>query len=266
MSSIIMNFSNVYIGQDFIHDDNSIYMDMSDITGTDCYCDDDAAAEIKGRIGNMPVKAVHYIDSGNYHYVSSIWLDKITEPFTLVVFDNHPDMQPPAFGDILSCGGWIKNVLDNNGYLEKVLIIGVNRKLTDELEDELKMYTGSGKAAFITRQEIADMLDCSADGCEELYTDMYADAADKYVGEGHKVYISLDKDVLDERIVSTNWDQGDMRLNEVSSYINAILKNNELAGMDVCGEPSLGQAHDDAVIRSNEVNRYFSNIMKNFLL
>ncbi|HBH93443.1 MAG TPA: hypothetical protein DDX70_09630, partial [Bacteroides sp.] len=64
MSSIIMNFSNVYIGQDFIHDDNSIYMDMSDITGTDCYCDDDAAAEIKGRIGNMPVKAVHYIDSG----------------------------------------------------------------------------------------------------------------------------------------------------------------------------------------------------------
>ena len=86
------------------------------------------------------------------------------------------------------------------------------------------------------------------------------------MGEGHKIYISLDKDVLDERIVSTNWDQGDMRLNEVSSYINAILKNYELAGMDVCGEQSLGQAHDDAVIRSNGVNRYFSNIMKNFLL
>ena len=96
---------------------------------------------------------------------------------------------------------------------------------------------------------------------------MYADAAGRYIGEGHRVYISLDKDVLDERIVRTNWDQGDMRLNEVSSYINAILKNNELAGMDVCGEPSQEQVHDDAVIiRSNEVNRYFSNIMKNFLL
>ena len=62
MSNIIMNFSNVYIGQDFIHDDNSIYMDMSDITGTDCYCDAAAVAEIKRRIENIPVKAVHYID------------------------------------------------------------------------------------------------------------------------------------------------------------------------------------------------------------
>ena len=58
-----------------------------------------------------------------------------------------------------------------------------------------------------------------------------------------------------------------MRLNEVSSYINAILKNNEPAGIDVCGEPSQEQAHDDdVIIKSNEVNRYFSNIMENFLL
>ena len=47
-------------------------------------------------------EGIHFLDSGNYHYVSKIWMEKIEEEFELLVLDHHTDMQPPMFGDILS--------------------------------------------------------------------------------------------------------------------------------------------------------------------
>ena len=38
-----------------------------------------------------------------------LWMEKITEPFSLVLFDRHPDTQRPSFGDITSCGGWVRS-------------------------------------------------------------------------------------------------------------------------------------------------------------
>ena len=67
---------------------------------------------------------IHFLDSGNYHYVSKIWLDKIEEEFELLVFDHHTDMQMPMFGNILSCGGWIQAALDTNTRLKRVYLAG----------------------------------------------------------------------------------------------------------------------------------------------
>ncbi len=56
----------------------------------------------------MPLRAFHCIGTGDYHYVSLFWLERVSEPFLLVLFDHHPDDQPAAFGaDLLSCGGWV---------------------------------------------------------------------------------------------------------------------------------------------------------------
>ena len=48
--------------------------------------------------------------------------------FILVVFDHHSDMMQPMFDDILSCGSWILNSLENNKYLKKVILIGIDEK------------------------------------------------------------------------------------------------------------------------------------------
>lgn len=46
------------------------------------------------------------------------------EPFNLLVFDNHTDMQLPAFGGLLSCGGWIASALEEVEKLQEVWLIG----------------------------------------------------------------------------------------------------------------------------------------------
>ena len=65
--------------------------------------------------------------------MTRLWLEKIGEPFQLLVLDNHTDMQLPAFGGILSCGGWIAHALETQPYLKKVFV-GPPRKDWEEVE------------------------------------------------------------------------------------------------------------------------------------
>ena len=67
----------------------------------------DGTLALKRMIADYPAEGVHFIDSGNYHYLTKFWTDKLETPFSLIVFDHHPDMQPPLFDNILSCGSWV---------------------------------------------------------------------------------------------------------------------------------------------------------------
>ena len=85
-----------------------IKADFSSIGGTHCYCAPDSAEQIRRALAALPLHAFHDIGTGDYHYVSLFWLERIREPFSLVLIDHHPDDQPGAFGeDLLSCGGWV---------------------------------------------------------------------------------------------------------------------------------------------------------------
>lgn len=81
--------------------------DFSNLEETCCYCSAESADAIRKAISGMPVKAIHLIGTGDYHYITLFWLERIDEPFSLILFDNHPDDQPAAFGGILSCGSWV---------------------------------------------------------------------------------------------------------------------------------------------------------------
>lgn len=52
------------------------------------------------------------------------------------------------------------------------------------------------------------------------------------------VYISVDKDVLDRNSAVTNWDQGSLPLPELEEVLSAILKKENVIGIDICGECS----------------------------
>lgn len=85
--------------------------DFSELEGTCCYCSEESSARIRAAISGLPLEAVHTIGTGDYHYVTLFWAERITEAFGLVLFDNHPDDQRGAFGDdMLSCGSWVCNV------------------------------------------------------------------------------------------------------------------------------------------------------------
>jgi len=129
----VLNFSGIYESEGFYKDLEEVrFLDFKDISGTNCMCDDAARDEIMKRIGDRLPYGLHFIDSGNYHYISALYSEMIKEPFSLVVLDHHPDMQRPMF-DILSCGGWVLEVLDKNPYVRDVHIIGAAGNLIEEL-------------------------------------------------------------------------------------------------------------------------------------
>ena len=215
-SVILMNFTHVYEQERFIKNLRFQWIDCTDRHGVDWYCDEEAARTIAERIGPYSPEGIHFIDSGNYHYVSKLWTDKIEEPFSLIVFDHHPDMQPSLFDNLMSCGCWVKSVLDTNPYLRKVCIVGAEDKLIRTLHPNygkrLKFYSGT-----------------------EL---SHKEGWKKFSGEhlDEPVYISVDKDILNAESATTNWDQGPLSLPELEELLAIILKKEEIIGVDICGE------------------------------
>ena len=94
---VLMNFSGIYREEEFWKNRQVSWIELQDVCGTNCYCDEEAIAEINKRTENYPTAGIHFIDSGNYHYMTRLWLTRMDQPFCLLVYDNHTDMQPPGF-------------------------------------------------------------------------------------------------------------------------------------------------------------------------
>ena len=190
LKTLIMDFSGIYEEQQFWKGKEASWVEARDIPGTNCYCDEEAMNEIRSRIAPYSSGEIHFIDSGNYH-----WLEKISEPFDLLVFDNHTDMQPPAFGGLLSCGGWIYDSVMELPLLQKVILIGPDEEAFSRVESEIQK-----KVEFLSREKLRGM---------ELMEIL--DFVKEQTGK-KPLYISIDKDVLCPEDADTNWSQGDMRL------------------------------------------------------
>ena len=50
------------------------------------------------------------------------------------------------------------------------------------------------------------------------------------------LYISVDKDVLCMEDAATTWSQGDMKFEDLRSFLEIVLKRQRILGLDVCGE------------------------------
>lgn len=232
---LMMDFSGIYEEQQFWRGKEVSRVEARDIPGTNCYCDEDAMNEIRSRIAPYPSGEIHFIDSGNYHYMTRIWLEKISEPFELLVFDNHTDMQPPAFGGLLSCGGWIYDSIMELPLLKKVILIGPDEEAFSRVEPKIRE-----KVIFLSREKLQEM-----EGTEVCAF------IKEQVGE-YPIYISIDKDVLCETDADTNWSQGDMRLSTMLECLRAVREKcaeeiSELLGVDICGECDAAEPGNSAL-------------------
>lgn len=113
-------------------------LDFTTLSGTTGFCDDAAADEIRRRIADFPARGIHFLDNGNFHYLTRFWCEKITEDFALVVYDHHVDLRKPVFPGLMSCGSWIRDVLLRNSHCRAVLIIGPECAQADIIERELQ--------------------------------------------------------------------------------------------------------------------------------
>ena len=232
------------------------WMDCTGIPGTDCYCDDEAVEAIRKGIADAGItdaRGIHFFDNGNYHYMSKIWTGMVQEPFSLVVFDHHPDMQEPRFGNILSCGGWVKKVLDENKFIDNVVIIGVADHLAEEI-------TPHDKVTFIRESEIISL--------SSLVPSAGSGQASRL---SSNLYISIDKDALSPAHAATNWDQGSLSLEHMKAIISEIAKDRKIIGVDICGERARDFAGDEqhsvqaADALNDRTNRELVEFLQNFL-
>ncbi len=113
-------------------------LDFTTLSGTTGFCDDAAADEIRRCIADFPARGIHFLDNGNFHYLTRFWCEKITEDFVLVVYDHHVDLRKPVFPGLMSCGSWIRAVLLRNSHCRAVLIIGPECAQADIIERELQ--------------------------------------------------------------------------------------------------------------------------------
>lgn len=212
---IVMHMSGAYISQNF-YDEDAVELDCRRIEGTNCYLDEAAKEILRDLLRPFSYEGIHFLDSGNYHYLSLLWLEKIQEPFSLAVFDHHPDMQCPAFGGITSCGGWVLEALKTLPFLKKVYLLGTDEKLFCEVTNNM--------ASIPLPKESSSL--CIQLGMEGLSKDR------------NPIYLSFDKDVLGLEDCLCDWDQGEMTWREAEGLLNAIVADHRVLGMDVCGEDS----------------------------
>lgn len=127
-SVLLTRFSPVYADEgfeDYLREGGlpHVLLDLRDLEGTSCYCDPEAEAEILARLPER-LPRLRWIDSGDYHYMSCLLAQRESAPFHLLLMDHHPDNQPPAFGGVLSCGSWVRDLQERSPLLRSVLTIG----------------------------------------------------------------------------------------------------------------------------------------------
>lgn len=228
--TVITNFSGIYKNQNFYKNyaEEIFWTELSDLSGCNCYCDAEASDRIRKEIQAFTGKGLHFIDSGNYHYMTRLWLEKLQIPFRLLVFDNHTDMQPPAFGGLLSCGGWIAASLEELPLLQEVILVGPDEEAYTQVEPDLQQ-----KVLFLSREKLSTM---TTEEKEGFFNNLSEDLP---------LYVSVDKDVLCKGDASTTWSQGDMHLSELMSFLELVLERQNILGMDVCGECDMDSSSED---------------------
>lgn len=276
----VFDFSHQY---DYLREQADYYSDCSLISGTNAYCSDEAAEQLREEVNKAlvieknnpkaPLDAdgsrekletmpagIHFIDSGNYHYMSLFFLERIPTDFTLLLIDNHTDMNENAFGDILSCGNWVRKALETLPHLKKVVMLGVKPQYFQEMKESL---TSEGELAENPESEnelffINNSEGCSAQERTIILPNIKNDVTKKiiyvnnvndistYISSDIAVYVSLDKDALSEEYAVADWDQGKLSLDDIK-HIFAELNQHHILGIDICGDAKAGASLNQEV-------------------
>ena len=235
----VIELSDCYEKQAFCQE-GCTRIDCKDVEETLFFCSDAAAANLRERLQEVPLHALHFLGSGDYHYLSLFFLERIQEPFTLLLLDHHSDCMESAFGgELLTCGCWVLHALRSLPNLKQVIMIGP----ADEDGSEELLQADP---------RIVRLTEAQAKAQKEKMKTMLS----KY-----PVYVSFDKDVLGWEEARTDWSQGSAVLQEVFECLD-LMRPEAFLGMDVCGEGSKEQSSSPEVIRVNndtnhKVQEYF---------
>jgi arginase family enzyme len=172
--------------------------------------------------------------SGDFHYVTALWLRRITRPFTLISFDNHPDwdIRPPRW----CCGTWMNRALELPT-LAKAVIWGcgnfelnwpnslfVSRKALRSGRLQAWAWSERLKASRFQRWP-----EISRGNWRERFSEFVRGIT------GEKIYVTIDLDCLNKNEATTNWENGLFEADDIVWALTQLRSETEIVGGDVCG-------------------------------
>ena len=206
-----------------------------------------ARARIAAQAPDGPT--LHLLGSGDFHHLAAVLMERARDPITVVHIDNHPDWVRLA--PRWHCGSWVNRVL-RLPQVARVITLGV---CSDDLvRPDLK---GGNLPALVSGKLVL----FPWEHAPSRVWRRIPDGPGRHWQDGHihwqnlaetgletaldaiiplvctdAVWLSIDKDVLDEREALTNWDQGRMPLSALLRIVAAVGARKCIVGADICGE------------------------------
>lgn len=183
-----------------------------------------------------------FMGSGDFHHISHLLIARChrSEPFDVVVFDNHPDNMRFPFG--IHCGSWVRHVAALP-QVRRVHVFGISsgdvgwrhaweNYLLPLYAGRIHYWTLGVETTWASALGLAGRFH-SFTQREQLVEAFVAHLR----RDKTPIYLSIDKDVLDASVARTNWDQGRFLLEDIECVIDAL--SSRLVGSDITGEISI---------------------------
>ncbi len=212
--------------------------------------------EIEKRIRGSSKDSVTFLGSGDFHHMSSILINQLHKPTSVIIFDFHPDWDtlPPRLG----CGSWVNQILKNKN-VQKCILIGVSSddissgyvqsgNLGSLKDNRVEIYPYAHKPSRAFFKRIPQNLSFKIKK-RLLFNEIYwNELKNKNLKDfvlailkripTKEVYISIDKDCLKRNYALTNWEEGCLSLDELELMLKLIKENLDIAGVDITGDYS----------------------------
>jgi len=252
-SIMLWNLDGVYRKQTFYRNKDYDWLDFESIPNTNLLCEKDTLKLMSHKLSKRSPGVIHYLGSGNYHYLSYLLQSRIKNPYTLILFDHHTDSLPSLSQSLISCGSWVLESLKHLSMLQKVFIIGVSEEAPHYIPTSIRE-----KVAIYTEHTLQQNLSTITQSIiKQIPTD--------------SIYISIDKDTVDPKDAVTAWDHGTLRLKQMMYMIKALFQYEDVLGVDVCGEYPVRPTNDyrkkerDAIRKNDRANEYILECIQTWI-
>jgi len=194
-----------------------------------------------------------FTGSGDFHHATPLLLGKLPEPVSVVIFDHHSDW---IGSSPCPCGAWILDALKIEN-VRKIVSIGMGESSIRKW----RVNHGPVKELFGGRVEFYPY-DCAlsrclgrhsgSPGCAEVSRGLFTtDIRWKTVAQSdwheliarisrnlptESVYITIDKDCLRREHGVSNWEEGNLTLEQLTKAVGIIRAEKRVIGADITGE------------------------------
>lgn len=172
--------------------------------------------------------------SGDFHYLTALWIRRVTSPLIVVSFDNHPDwdIRPPKW----ACGGWVNRALELP-HVQRISVWGCgnfecwwphqlfgNRRA--EREGILEVHPWADGRSVKDRQRRGAIL-------RENWHEQFK-AFVEGLG-GANLYVTIDLDCLRTEEAVTNWENGRFTILDLEWALAKLRESCRIVAGDICG-------------------------------